>query len=400
MLQPVKGTRDLIGKDAELYEYVLDLCRKIFRKYGFSPLYTPAFEYLSLLTKKSGEEIEKEIYSFKDKSGRSLGLRFDLTVPLARVVASHQLKKPYKRYAIGKVWRYDQPQSARWREFTQADIDIIGPESAAADLECIQAAVEILEKLNVDFKIKVNNRKLVEYVLRQLKIKKSKEVFRILDKQEKIGWSAVEKELSNIIKTSQVEKLISIIKKNKIDSFECAGKKELDSLINLAKELSIDNYLVTDMSLVRGLEYYTGNVFEIVAGLGVSIGGGGRYDNLTETIGGKKEPAVGISIGIERLMKVLEKKIPSRRKIYIAPLGQSAFVRCMKIAKKLRKKMPVEMGLMGRSLSKQLDYASKKNFDITIIIGERDLADKKATIRDMESGKEKRVLLKNLEHYF
>ena len=331
MLQPVKGTRDFVGEEAVMLQFLIDVIRRTFERYGFTPLETPAFEYLELLTKKGGKDIEKEIYSFKDKSGRELGLRFDLTVPMARVVASKKLKKPFKRYQIGKVWRYDQPQAARWREFMQADIDIVGSSSPLADLECLKPVVDIFKELGLDFFIKINNRKILESVVRSFGIEDITTAFRIIDKQDKIGWDEVKKELKKNFPDKDIDALIDTIKKNDLsvlllDEEGEQGLSELKELLDLGKIVGIDDFLRIDMSLVRGLEYYTGNVFEIMAGLDVSVGGGGRYDNLTEVLGGEKEPATGISIGVYRLLKVLQDKKfvpPKKKKVYVCLLYTS-----------------------------------------------------------------------------
>jgi histidyl-tRNA synthetase len=408
-MQTPKGTRDFVGEDAELYFYLIDLIRRIYEKYGFVPLDTPAFESLELLTKKSGQEIEKEIYSFKDKSGRELGLRFDLTVPMARVVSSGQFKKPFKRYQIGKAWRYDQPQAGRFREFTQADIDTIGTDSVIADLECLQVVIEIFNQLGLKATIRVNNRKILQSLVESFGVKKFAVAFRIIDKQDKIGWKGVERELKKLMKNS--EKLLKILKESnlkKIESFMDdngnQGLEELDNLFSLAKKIGIEKYLKPDLSLVRGLDYYTGNVFEISSGLNVSVGGGGRYDDLTKVLGGKKEPAVGISIGVDRLMEVLKKKgfkIPKNKLIYIATVNKEMQNKALKILDNLRKNnIRSEMNLAERSLSNQLKFASSKGAEKVVIIGPKDLKKNQVTIRDMNTGKEKKVKLKNLTKEF
>jgi len=398
MLQPVKGTRDFVGEEAIMLQFLIDVIRRTFERYGFTPLETPAFEYLELLTKKGGKDIEKEIYSFKDKSGRELGLRFDLTVPMARVVASKKLKKPFKRYQIGKVWRYDQPQAARWREFMQADIDIVGSASPLADLECIKPVVDIFKELGVDFFIKINNRKILESVVRSFGIEDITTAFRIIDKQDKIGWDEVRKELKKNFPDKDTDALIDTIKKNDLsvlllDEEGERGLSELKELLDLGKIVGIDGFLRIDMSLVRGLEYYTGNVFEIMAGLDVSVGGGGRYDNLTEVIGGEKEPATGISIGVYRLLKVLQDKKfvpPKKKKVYVAPIGETR-AEALQILDKLRaNNITSEIDVMNRSLSKQLEATDA---DIVVIVGPKDLSNKQVTIRDMKTGKEEKVAI-------
>jgi histidyl-tRNA synthetase len=190
--QTVRGMRDFLPEQAKKKQYIEDCCRRAFEKYGFEPLQTPAVEEFKLLAKKGsgGEAIKEEIYYFKDKGERELGLRFDLTVPLARVMATNpQLIKPFKRYQIARVWRYDRPQAKRYREFTQADADIVGVKGIEADFEIMQVAVEVMRKLELEFEIKVNNRMLLEELALKKGIKKEqvKDAFRLIDKLDTRG---------------------------------------------------------------------------------------------------------------------------------------------------------------------------------------------------------------------
>jgi histidyl-tRNA synthetase len=353
-------------------------------------LYTPAFEYLELLTKKSGEEIEKEIYSFKDKSDRNLGLRFDFTVPSARVVSSNHFKLPFKRYQIGKVWRYDRPQSGRWREFTQADVDIYGCDTIEADIECLQVVIEYMKNFDVDFKIKINNRKLVKAILNMYSMDKP-EVLRAIDKKDKIGWKGVEKELK---KYKEYKKALQILKKNDLN-IDVKEKQELQQLLDKAKKIGILKYLEIDLSMVRGLDYYTGNIFEISAGLDVSIGGGGRYDCLLKEFG-KDMPAVGISIGIDRFMLALKDIDFKKEKIYIANVSNEYTKKAVQIASKLRKKGNiVERNLMDRKLGNQLKDADSKGFTKAIIVG-KETENNEVVFKDLKKEKEKKISLDEL----
>ena len=212
-LAPPKGTRDITQEQARKLWKIIEICREVFESFGFEPLFTPAFEKFEILAAKGGlgEGVKEEIYYFQDKAGRELGLRFDLTMPLARFVAANpQIPKPFKRYAIAPVWRYDNPQRLRYREFWQADIDIVGSSSLLADIECLVCACEVLKKLGIkDFFVRVNNRVLIENLLKPFAGEKVKETFRIIDKLDKIGKDGVKKELEQI--GVNAEKILEII---------------------------------------------------------------------------------------------------------------------------------------------------------------------------------------------
>ncbi len=260
--QTPKGTRDLMPQDAELLNYVRSTVSRVFESFGFGPLYTPAFESFDLLAAKGGlgEAVKDEIYFFKDKSERELGLRFDQTMPLARIIASNpQMPKPFKRYAIGTVWRYDNPQAMRWREFWQADIDIIGSKLVVADAEVVAAACRCLEELGFDdYSIRVNNRKFLDARIgKSVENVKIPAVFRILDKLDKIGAEGVKAELKKI--GCDKKEVLSLISDK-----GCAEEDgEIVELLKCLKSFGFDKRIVVDASLVRGLEYYTGLVFEI-----------------------------------------------------------------------------------------------------------------------------------------
>ncbi len=312
MFQPPRGTRDLPPAEMKKRLFVLDKIRERFELWGFEPLETPAFESWELLAKKfgGGEEIKKEIYYFKDKSNRELGLRFDLTVPMARYVASSSLTKPFKRYQIGRVWRYDRPGAGRWREFWQADIDVVGSKEPEADALVVAVCCDVLEQLGIkNFTIKINNRKLIEGFLQSIKIDNVLDVMRSIDKIEKFGEEEVEKELKNIIPEEKIKRIFNFIKtgfeniepKNELMK---QGTKEINDFVSLIKEFGFEKYIKIDLSIVRGLDYYTGLVFEtMLPKYKLTVAAGGRYDNLIELFGGKPTPATGISFGIDRLIE-------------------------------------------------------------------------------------------------
>ena len=395
MFQPPKGTRDLLPKEMRRLNYVISKVEAIFKNYGYEPLDSPAFEDWELLSAKNagGEELKKEIYYFKDKSDRELGLRYDLTVPAARIVASDpSIAKPFKRYSIGKVWRYDQPQAGRYREFWQADVDVFGSELPVADAEVIVVAVNCLRELGFkDFRVRLNDRRVIERKVVNLGIKNPLEVFRCLDKLEKMGEECVVKELKEKgIEAAKVEKLMKLVRSRpeEID--------ELESLVKELKNFGLEKEIAIDFGLVRGFDYYTGAVFEISTG-GLSIAGGGRYDKLVETYGGKPTPAVGISLGLSRIVDEMEKKklfeiedYPA--KVFVCAVNDDVRKEAIKITQGLRNKgIAADFDTAGRNLRKQFDYINAKKIPFAVIVGPEELKTKKLVLRDMETGKEKKL---------
>jgi histidyl-tRNA synthetase len=402
--------RDLLPEQARKKQAIEDRIRREFEAYGFEPLETPIVEDFALLAAKgsAGEAIKEDIYYFKDKSERELGLRFDLTVPLARVVANNpQLVKPFKRYQIGKVYRYDKPGTGRYREFTQADADIIGSSSIIADYEIVALAYKVMKDLSFKFVIRVANKKLLEEICFGCGVKKeqAKDCMRTLDKLDKIGAEGVAKELEE---KNISTKIIQVIKENNLKKIEGivkdkTGLNELKELLEYCEKSGLSEYVKYDASLARGLEYYTGNVFEVVlekekGETGQSVGGGGRYDNLVETYGGASTPAVGISFGVDRLLGVREKEVVEQKtQIMIVPMGLEAGRESLKIARELREKgLNVENDLMQRSIAKNLEYANKKKIPFVGIIGENELKSGKLTLKNLESGKQESVEMRDV----
>ncbi|MBI4052661.1 MAG: histidine--tRNA ligase [Candidatus Diapherotrites archaeon] len=403
--QAIRGMRDILPEQARKKLFLEGLARRIFEKYGFQPMQTPVVEDFALLAKKGsgGEAIKEEIYYFKDKSERELGLRFDLTVPLARVIATNpQLPKPFKRYQIERVYRYDRPGAKRYREFTQADADIIGVKSVFADFELIALAAEFFSEINVDFYIRLNNRKLLEAVAQAngVEERQIKDCFRSLDKLEKIGEEEVRKELEQ---KGISDKIIETLKKNDFEGLpkdvkEKDGFKELKELLDLLEENGLSKKVKVDLSLARGLEYYTGNVFE-VSSAGISCGGGGRYDNLIESYGGSPTPAIGISFGIDRLLDVVEEKLGVENpvKFFVIPIGKTQ-KECLKIVQEMRRLgLNTDIDLVGRGISKNLEFASKQGIKFAIIAGEDELQKKELAVKNLETGEQKTVRLDALK---
>ena len=428
-----KGMCDILPEDAILRREVLELVEKIYRKYGFVPIETPALEYLATLRAKAGEEIDKQIFKFDDNE---LGLRFDLTVPLARVAANNAFAKPFKRYAIAPVWRKEEPQKGRFREFWQADIDIIGTKGMRAEAELLAAARESLLALGFkELRILINNRKILDALAAKLGIENKKEaIFRLLDKIDKVGEDAVKKEMGEVIGSEKTKKLFEIFDPEERSSLGdrdfnrsleiCSteqtdrdrrsrdtkgdNKKKLEITRVLSEEGAIeleeivagcDFEVEVNLALVRGLGYYTGPVFEIKASDSIgSIAGGGRYDNLLG-IYGQADYAVGISLGIERIINLIKEKKQKEdqtnktySKVFVACVKPELFEDSTKIASKLRKNnIACEVDLNERNLRKQLEYVNALAIPYLIVVGEREIKEGKFTLRDMKTGKEEKL---------
>lgn len=411
MTEKPRGVRDFKAEEMAKRNYVLNRIREVYISYGYPEIETPAFEPLSVLTAKSsgGEEVSKQIFKFKDYGNRLLGLRFDLTVPMARFVAENpQLPKPFKRSQIGRVWRYEEPQAGRFREFWQADVDAVGSSEVESDVEPLTAVVEALKALGFkDLVVKLNNRKLLEEIAQSCGIKENyTDLFRIIDKLEKQGEDYVKKELADK-GFKNTEKLLEIIKaEGKPEDIlkrieKVVNNKEslerLKDFVKLAKSFGIYDYLVLDLSLARGLDYYTEIVYEVkIKGAKVgSVAGGGRYDNLIGLYGKEKVPAVGLSIGVERILEIMNSlnmfKSGSSIKALVIPVGET-LEKGIQIAKNLRDKgIKTDLDLLKRGISKNLNYANALNIPFAVIIGEKELKAGKVTLRDMKSGEQELI---------
>ncbi|MBS3068540.1 histidine--tRNA ligase [Candidatus Micrarchaeota archaeon] len=398
-----KGMRDILPEDAILRREVLGIVENVYRRYGFVPIETPALEYLATLRAKAGEEIDKQIFRFDDNE---LGLRFDLTVPLARVAANNAFSKPFKRYAIAPVWRKEEPQKGRFREFWQADIDIVGTKGMRAEAELLTAAREVLDALGFkQLRILVNNRKILDALATKLGIENKKDaIFRLLDKIDKVGEEVVKKEMADVISSEKTKKLFEIFdtkgnNKKKLEvarSLSDEGASELEQIIN-----GCDFEVEVDLELVRGLGYYTGPVFEIRASTEIgSVAGGGRYDNLL-AVYGQPDYAVGISLGIERIITLIKERKKENEKTYtkvfVANVKPEFFSNAADIANKLRASwVACETDLNERNLRKQLEYVNSLAIPFLIVIGEREVKEGKFTLRDMKTGKEEKLTLEEI----
>ena len=414
-LQTAKGVRDIPPEEKILKNKVMDTLREIFELYGFMPLETPILERFETLAAKGGAGADsdalKETFTLKDQGDRKLALRFELTTSLARYVGMNPtLKMPFKRYEMGQVFRDGPIKLGRYREFWQCDIDTIGSASLLADAEIVGVVNTVFKKLDLNVIIKVNNRKVLNGILEQAGIKDKESAIIALDKYDKIGKKGVIAELERRgYSTQQIDSLFKIVVnqpaiedlKEKITTQEgLAGISELQELFAYLKNMNINNAQF-DISLARGLGYYTGTIFEVYcpdSPVSSSLAGGGRWDTMIAKLVGNNNniPAVGLAFGLEPIMDTLKamKKITLKTvaKVYVLPIGTTT--ESLKIVQQLRENgIATDFCLGKKGVSKNLDYASTLSIPYVIIIGDNELTKKKVLLRNMNDGTEQLLSL-------
>lgn len=419
------GFMELMPQDQILFDKMKNTIESVYSSYGFYPLDTPIIELSSVLLAKAGGETEKQIYRF-NKGDNDLSLRFDLTVPLAKYVAnrSNELIFPFKRYQIGKVYRGERPQKGRFREFYQCDIDVIGNETLSIlyDAEIPSIIYDLFKKLNIgDFTIRINNRKILTGFFNSLELNsKATDILRIIDKIEKIGEDEVKSELSLLdIDSDKVSKIIEFIRisgdaftkierlKNLgiTDEVYNEGVNELETVINNIKARGLDsNFYDVDLTIARGLDYYTGTVYETILKDYPSIGSvcsGGRYENLATYYTDKKLPGVGISIGLTRLFYqlkeagVIKTTDSSVADITILPMTEN-YEYVYKFSNLLKRfGVRVDTAFLGK-FKQLMRYADKQKTPYVLIIGDDEISKGVAVLKDMFTGLQTEVTLENI----
>lgn len=400
--QPPRGTRDYLPKEMATRNKVFAKLRRVFELYGYGEVCTPAFEDFDLLAAKSGPQIEDEIYAFEDKSKRKLGLRFDPTVPIARIVSSNPvMTKPIRFYYITNMWRYDRPQAGRYREFWQAGLELIGAKGVNADAETLAVANDLLTSVtDREFYFRINSRKTVEDMAERAGIPEDKrdDAFRAIDKLDKVGEDDVRGEMERYnIPTEAIDSFFKMIRT------QDANIDDLKTIKEAAEKMGVKNIEI-DLSIVRGISYYTGFVFETLIKGDEKIGSvcsGGRYDSLIGLYGGGDVPAIGFGLGIDRLLDVIgyeEDYVPAR--IFVVAVNDEVRDAAINAAKIIREEgISVETDLMNRNLRKQMDYINARNIPFAVIIGPREVAENRIVLRDMATGKEDKIFLKDIKEW-
>ena len=420
------GFMELLPNEQIQFNNMMDKIRKSYEKFGFLPLDTPIIEMADVLLAKAGGETEKQIYRF-NKGEADLALRFDLTVPLAKYVTQYynDITFPFKRYQIGKVYRGEKPQKGRYREFYQCDIDIIGDENLSIinDAEMPSVIYTTIKELGFDnFTIRINNRKLLNGLFAELELKdESVEVMRIIDKLEKIGKENVVKCLQNLkIEQEKIDKIMSFIEidgtsDEKIAKLEdlkienelfVQGLSELKDVVKYVRLFGVpDTHFKVDLTIARGLDYYTGTVYETFLNDYREVGSvcsGGRYDNLSEFYTDKKMPGVGVSIGLTRLfyklneLNIIKEKEKSISKVLVVSMAEN-IDRALEVGKNLRDAgINSDVYLENKKIKSKFKYADKLQIPYVAIIGEEEEKNGTVSLKNMETGEQTEISIEKM----
>ena len=421
----LSGFRDFLPEAMIPREQLMETARKVYRSFGFVPIDTPTLEYAEILCGKGSEETDRQMYRFftSGEKKRDVAMRFDLTVPLARFVAQHQseLGMPFKRYQIGNVWRGERPQAGRYREFAQCDFDTIGTTSIASDIETVLVINDLMRAIGFDkFKIRMNNRKVLNGLLEKTNLaEQSVAVLRSLDKLPKIGREKVKEEMLSVTAASetQADEILKLaeIKGNNQEVLQqlapmCSGnelaEEGCEQLAQIVEAVGVvglnDNNLEIDVSIARGLDYYTGTIVETFLDDLPSFGSvcsGGRYNNLAQLYTKTELPGIGASLGLDRLLAAMQKLelIPPTRTtgdVLIIYFDKDSLSAYLKIAADLRQQgIAVELYPQAKKLNQQFKYADRRGFPAVIIAGGNEFAAGNVKIKWMEDGSEAEIPL-------
>ena len=426
-----KGTRDFSPAEMMRRTYIFESIKSVFRTYGFAPLETPAMENLSTLLGKYGDEGDKLLFKILNSGdyGANLneeqlrqasqicekGLRYDLTVPFARYVVQHQneISFPFKRYQVQPVWRADRPQKGRYREFYQCDVDVIGSRSLLNEVELIEIVERVFSKLGINVVLKMNNRKILYGIAEAIgHADKMMDITVAIDKLEKIGLDNVKAELvTRGLEQEAIDKLQPILELSGSNAEKLAklrevigvsetgikGIEEMTEIFGYVERLGLQLPIELDLSLARGLNYYTGAIFEVKA-LDYAIGsicGGGRYDDLTGIFGLPNTSGVGISFGADRIYDVMvgldlfPEEVNFTTKVMFVNLGAEEQFASMQIIRSLRDAgIAAEIYPEAAKMKKQMEYANRRMIPYVVIIGSNELAERKATVKNMRTGEQ------------
>ncbi|MBN2383275.1 histidine--tRNA ligase [bacterium] len=413
-----KGMRDLGPDDMIVRNKVLACIRTVFERYGYLPLETPALEYWEVLTGKYGEEAERLVYNLTDHGGRRLGLRYDLTVPLARFVASQkQLLKPFKRYQIQPVWRAEKPQKGRFREFSQCDVDVVGSASMLVDSELIAMTVEVISLIGLDhFEVRLNNRKVLQGMVQYAGIAadRTADVCQTLDKADKVSRPEVEAELGRKgYSTDQIGPLVrvatitgdnqSVLEQmtERLHGIDIAreGIDELAQIMSHLEQMGVDLDRVRIVpQLTRGLDYYTGPVYEtfLTDRSFSSLGGGGRYNGLIGIFSDEEIPAAGTSFGLDRITTVLQETMTDQATphtdILVAHFGADVLPDALRLVSHCRRAgFRTELFFDEAKLKKQFTYADQRNIPVVLLIGQDEARKGTIQCKILASGQQQEI---------
>jgi len=419
--RPLKGMRDFLPRYAERIRYVEQVSRELAQLYGYEEVITPVMERYKLLAAKSGEEIRERMYAFEDMGGRKVALRPEFTASIARLVATKMkyAPKPLKLFCVGSLYRYDEPQYGRFREFWQSDYELIGSSRPEADAEILAITNDLMKRLGFrSYYIKIGHMGILRGILSEESIEEEQQnrIMQLLDKKR---W---EEALSVVHQLGAPQKCITTLKtilktrgndaprvlkeaKESVQSYESSitAVENLREILQLTRGGGIDFETLIEVGFARGLEYYTGMIFEsYVPDMDIALGGGGRYDKLIELFGGEPTPAVGVAPGIDRLALAMKKqrvpvKIRRERRVMIIPVDEELQAKVFELSNMLRRAgVSTEVEVMGRTVSKALSDANRRAFAYAIIMGREELKEGKVVLRNMEKREQRVVEIKTL----
>ena len=424
--QTLRGFRDFLPDQMMAREHLIDIARSVYRSYGFAPIDTPALEYAEVLLGKGGEESDKQVFRFTDQGDRDVAMRFDLTVPLARFAAQYaqELGIPFRRYHIGPVWRGERPARGRFREFMQCDFDTIGTMSNSADIETLFVINDLFEKIGIErFTIRVNNRKVLNGLLEKCGLREhAVGILRTLDKLDKVGRDAVITEMvekvgipvagaAQVLDMAQLKgspgEVLTALESMLAGSE--TGERGLHDLRELFAAVDACGWpagrVSLDVSIARGLDYYTGTIYETLLGDLPEIGSvcsGGRYDNLADLFTAQQLPGVGASLGLDRMLAALEElgqvqKTTTPAPVLVTMFDSNRIGDYLQMGRTLRKAgIGTEVYPEAKNIGKQMKYADKKGFKVALIAGGDEFAAGHWQVKDLKNGTQASVAVSEL----
>jgi histidyl-tRNA synthetase len=417
----LRGMRDLLPEEARMMIFIEDAARRVAHLYGYKEIITPVVESYELLTAKAGDEVRSRMFAFKDLGGRDVALRPEFTASIARLVATtfRNEPKPFRIFCMGSAYRYDEPQRGRYREFWQSDYELVGTNRPEADAEILMLTDSLMRNAGLaKFTMKIGHVGVIRGILQQEKIseKEQNAIMQLMDKKEYDAAIILTEKAGAPRKCATI--LRQLLACKGIEIFEItrqmkellreypksiAAVENLEEVLKLVRESECKIDMTVDAGFARGLEYYTGLVFEIyVPGLDIALGGGGRYDKLVELFGGEPSPAVGVAHGIDRIMLGMQgqKMVPETREgktVLVMPINNELRAHALKISQQLRNAgVTVELEVMGRKMAKALEDADRRKIDYAIIVGEREFNEGSVVIRDLSKRQQSTVKIEKI----
>ncbi len=422
--RPVRGMRDFLAKDAQKMRYVEQKARELAQLYGYEEVITPVVESHELLAAKAGEEIRLRMYTFNDMAGRKVALRAEFTPSIARLVATKMrtMPKPIKLFCVGSLYRYDEPQYGRFREFWQANYELMGTNQPEADAEIITLTSQLLEAVGLrNHTIKIGHMGILRGILTQENVREDQQnqMMQLLDKKQWNETLTIAQRLN--VSNKGIKTLKTIFETKGKNTTETLGKikqavknyepatiaaENLKEIIELTRTSGLKSNLLIEAGFARGLEYYTGTIFETyvpeLEPVGLALGGGGRYDKLIELFGGEPTPAVGVAPGIDRIALAMKKqkikaKSPKQKQAAVIPMKKEMKAKAFEIAANLRgAKITAEIEVMGRNVSNALSDADRRGFELAVLVGPEEEKQGKTILRNMRKREQKTVETKEL----